>query len=72
MPVLSVIKVFKIFRTFLLKILTFTLPFFENSTVLLIYNVGVFFFLLFEVAILSRVFLFFLTKVIIQTTGHIN
>jgi hypothetical protein len=65
MPVLSAIKIFKIFRTFFLKILTFTLSFFENFIVLPVYDVGIFSFLLFKIAVFSRVLLFLSVKVII-------
>jgi hypothetical protein len=65
MPIFFVIKVFKVFRTFLFKIFAFTFSLFKDSAVLPIYNVGVFFFLLPEIAVLFRVFLFFSAKVII-------
>jgi hypothetical protein len=65
MPVLSVIKVFKVFRTFFLKILTFILPFLKDFTVLPIHNVGISSLLLFKIAVLSRVLLLFSAKIII-------
>jgi hypothetical protein len=72
MSALFVIEIFKVFRTFFLKIFTLILLFFKGFIVLLVYNVGISFFLLFEVAVLFRVFLFFSAKIIIQTTGHTN
>jgi hypothetical protein len=72
MPRLTIIKAFKVFRTFLFKILALTLSFFEGFTILLVYGVGISPFLLLEIAVFSRVFLLFSAKIIIQATGYID
>ena len=72
MPLLLIVKVFKIFRIFFLKVLALTFSFFKGSVMLLIYDVGISPFLLFEVAVLSRIFLFFSAKIIIQAAGYID
>jgi hypothetical protein len=72
MSLFTAVKVFKIFLTFFLKILALALPFLKNSAMLLVYDVGISFSLLFKIAILSRVFLFSSTKVIIQAAGYVN
>jgi hypothetical protein len=72
MPVLSAIKIFKIFRIFFLKIFAFIFFFFKSFIVLSVYGVGIFSFLLLKIAVFFRVFLFFSAKIIIQATGHIN
>jgi hypothetical protein len=60
-----IIKVFKVFLAFFLEILPFIFSFFKGSAVLPIYGVGVFFLLLFEVAVLPRVLLLFSAKVVV-------
>jgi hypothetical protein len=72
MPLFPIIKAFKVFLAFFLKIFAFALSFLKDSAMLLIYGVGISFFLLFEVTVLSRVLLFFSAKIIIQAAGHAN
>jgi len=69
---LLIVKVFEVFLTFFLKILTFAFSFLKGSAILPIYGVGILSFLLFEVTVLSRVFLFFSAKIVIQAAGHVN
>jgi hypothetical protein len=51
MPRFLTVKRFKIFLIFFFEILAFIFFFFKGSAVLPIYNVGIFFLLLFEVAV---------------------
>jgi hypothetical protein len=61
----SIVKVFEVFLTFFLKILPLAFPLFKDFIVLPVHDVGVSLFLLFEVAVLSRVLLFFSAKVVV-------
>jgi hypothetical protein len=65
MPRFSTVKTFKVSLAFFFKILSLALSFFKNSAVLPVYGVGISFFLLLKVAVLSRVFLLSSAKVIV-------
>jgi hypothetical protein len=62
MPWFLIIKVFKVFRTFLFKVFTLTFPFFESSAVLPIYDVGVSFFCYLKSRYFPAFFCFFRRK----------
>jgi hypothetical protein len=72
MPLLFIIKAFKVFLIFFFAGFTLSFPLFEGFAIVLIYDVGVSFFLLPEIAVLARVFLLFSTKIIIQAADHAN
>jgi hypothetical protein len=65
MLLLSTIETFKVPLTFFFKGFAFAFPFLEDFTVLSVHGVGISPFLWFEVAILSRVFYFFSSEIII-------
>jgi hypothetical protein len=65
MPWFFIIKAFKVPLALFLKILFFALSLLKDFAVLLVYGVEISFFLLFEVAVLPRVFLLFSAKIIV-------
>jgi hypothetical protein len=65
MPRFSIVKAFKVFLAFPFKVLSLIFSLFKGFAMLSVYSVGIFSFLLFEIAILSRVFLFFSAKIIV-------
>jgi hypothetical protein len=72
MPWFTIVKVFEIFLAFLFKIFAFIFSLFKDSAVLPVYGVGISFFLLLKIAVLSRVLLFFSAKVIVQAVDYTN
>jgi hypothetical protein len=65
MPLFTVVKAFKVLLTFFLKILAFAFSSLKDFAILPVHSVGVSPSILFKVAVLSRVLLFFSAKIII-------
>jgi len=60
-----IVKAFEVFLAFFLKIFSLALFLLKDFVILPVYNVGISFFLLFKIAVLSRVFLLFSAKVVV-------
>jgi hypothetical protein len=65
MPRFFIIKIFKVSLAFLFKIFPLILSLFKGFAILSVYGVRISLFLLFKVAVFSRVFLLFSAKVIV-------